>query len=111
MDETNREIYCDNSIWNIDHQAEMTGKTIEKRRINFDSADSIAFGQVFIRKYGLYVTYEYDTFVLGTHIAHYRTLPGEPIPTWIYYKIGASILLGLAGAAVIVLTRMRIKRL
>jgi hypothetical protein len=109
IDDTDRTMYCDNSVWNIDNQAEMTGKEVTQLHLNFDSKDSIAFGQVLIRKYGLYVTFGSEE-VLGTPIASYRVKPGQPIPTWIWYKITASLLLGLAAIGIMILTRMKIQR-
>ena len=59
VDEQYRTTYCDNSIWNLAAELEIKNRTPGYFEEKF-SNDTLGLGQVFMRKYGMFITYTDD---------------------------------------------------
>jgi hypothetical protein len=58
MDPAKRITHCDNSIWNILYNYQ--GPQTDPDSIKAFGKNSMAFGQVFMRKYQMYISYNED---------------------------------------------------
>jgi hypothetical protein len=64
IDSDLRVTHCDNSIWNIATQDFEFSNPNRESLVNDFSQYADAFGQVFMRKYGMYITYQEDGTVV-----------------------------------------------
>ena len=72
--------------------------------LKFWSRNTIVFGQIFIRKYGLKVIYDGNK-------AKYYSVQGDQLPKRVLTKIFISLIMVTAAIFIILLTRIHIKRI
>jgi len=101
VDAQYRTTYCDNSIWNIEGEMRMKGNRTPGPAIQKVSSGTLGLGQIFMRKYGMHISYKKD----GTAV--YMINQGVDLsPQWIVILIW-SFILGVLALGVVLLARKK----